>query len=160
MKRTQLYFISAAILSLLLLACAGKQAKGENGIVGKWKFAKMTGDVVASDSLFTSRMMNLLNGDLPTGPDGKVNIPIFEFKENGIMDNDGTPGTYSVEGDKLRIRGGERIEFVKFNIKDDTLLITLDYWDDHYQNEKELLKIPDSVEVEKYLLNLFFVKEK
>lgn len=159
MKQTIFYF-PTIILTLLLMSCSGNKAKPENEILGKWRYAKIAADVVASDSLIEEKIISRLigNRELETDEDGEY--PLMIFREDGIVDNDGKPGTYSIEGDKLRVRGEGGSDFVDFEILEDTLVLSCDFPENLNKQMRVDLEIPDSVKIDRCAVNIFLVKEK
>lgn len=159
MTKTQLYFISVAILSLLLLACAGKQAKGENGIVGKWELVKLELDVITSDSVATAKFKESMDKTATT-KDIEGNNMNMTFTENGILTiSGGGTGTYGIEGNKLRIRMQGDVIFNNFKIERDTLIMYLDMKEIAGNNLKDGVDIGDDVEIEKLVIIEHFVRK-
>lgn len=159
MKQT-FFYLPAIILSLLLMSCSGNKAKGENEILGKWRFAKVEADVAASDDAIREKIRTSLlgNTEVMTGMNGKFSI--IEFRKNGVVNNDGKLGTYIVDGNKLSFDGEKESDLVDFRVIEDTLVFYYNFPENLNNMMRSVLHIPDNVKVEKCGVNIFFVKEK
>lgn len=159
MKRTRLYFISIVILSMLFISCADKEAKPDKELLGKWEYLKIETDIVTSDSAFSSLMKAKFKAGPPELPGEDENVALFNFREKGILENKGNPGTYSVSGDQMRMRIEGRTDLFNFEIREDTLILKVDFLSDNIK-EENVLNAPDSVKVEKFLFTLYLLKIK
>lgn len=158
MKRTQLYFISAAILSLLLISCIDKQSKPEKGIVGKWEFVKVEPDVETSDSILTAKLSaEMLDGR--TGKDLEGNPTMLIFSDNGILTINGNPATYGIKEDKLRFRIEGNVMLNDFSLKEDSLVVHIDVTEIGKKNLKNNMDIGDDVEIKKLIMIQHFVRK-
>lgn len=158
MKRTRLCIISVAILSLLLLSCAGKQAKAEKGIVGKWRYFATKGDVVISDSIIQKELEQEMNRDrkqVEIEAEGQI---VLEFLKDGRMSNGGMYGSYSFEDDKLAMLLDGMVNTFDYETKGDTLILYADLLDVFEKDIRSRLQVPDSVKIEKYVLTLYLEK--
>ena len=93
-------------------------------------------------------------------PDEIEDAPTMVFRENGILDNDGTPGTYTIIGDTMRMRGWGRSVLFQFKIEGDTLALISDLLSDHMKEDLDALKIPDSIKVEEFKMNIYLSREE
>lgn len=154
MKRTQLYFISLAILSLLLLACGGKQSKQESELLGKWELIKIEPNIVTSDSVLTAKLEKELYS-LPLKDEGGNSLSMTII-DNGILKiNDRDEGTYAIDGDKLSLRMNQDTLNNDFKIKGDTLILSSDLKNIYPQEEMDIME----AEVEKLVMRLFLVRK-
>lgn len=161
MKHTFFYFLSIIVGISLFTSCSGnKQSKQESDILGKWRFVKVEADVAASDDAIREKIRTSLlgNAEVATGINGKFSI--IEFRENGVVNNDGKLGTYFVDGNKLSFEGEKDSDLVDFRITQDTLVFYYNFPENLNKLMRSALQIPDDVKVDKCAVNIFFVKEK
>lgn len=159
MKQT-IFYLPAIILTMLVMSCSGNKAKPENEILGKWRFAKVDADVAASDDAIREKIRTSLlgNEEVMTGMNGKFSI--IEFRENGVVNNDGKLGNYLVKGNKLSFEGEKHSDFVDFRVIEDTLVFYYNFPENLNNMMRSALQIPVNVKVDKCGVNIFFVKEE
>lgn len=127
MKTNNLILLAVLMLTSLYSVHAQEQTVDtKKAILGKWQFADMTVDLVTSDSAITEQMQLSLSSEIVMAQEVMSQM-ILDFTEDGkILDSMGKDKTYWIEGDKLSMKEGDRIDEVSFEIKGDTLIYTTD----------------------------------
>lgn len=157
--RTNILFLSAILVSVIILSSCGDKAKTEdNSIVGKWEFNKTNYDVETSDSATTAKITTYLT-------ESTIDIPYFtvEFTSDGKVNNSiGINGTYSISGDKITITYDNKTHYrCEYEVKGDTIFF-LDPIDNVVKDgwTKRDLGIDNSVEIKKAVVITNLVRKK